>query len=239
MSTVTSLLAQASGSQDAISNALGALDSVLQYAGTVAFAISGALLAVRKRMDIVGVVVLGVIVAVGGGTLRDLLLGDLPVFWVDDPTFVVVGAATALATIPLSKRGAIKMMQRYDLVALTDAAGLALFAVTGTGIALDAGANWLAAALVGVIAGVGGGIIRDVLANQVPDVLASGEFYATAALAGTLLYALLLELDVDPQVAVWLPILVIFTVRASSVLRGWGVPRVGIGDADTDSSGRG
>jgi uncharacterized membrane protein YeiH len=196
----------------------------MEYAGTIAFAISGALVAGRKHMDIVGVAVLGTIVAVGGGTTRDLLLGDVPVFWVSNPTFVIVGAIAALATIPLFKTGTLAVMQHYNLVQLSDAAGMALFVVTGTNVALAAGADDLAAAIVGVIAGVGGGILRDVMANKIPDVLTNGQFYASAAFAGALLYMLLLQLPVSPLVVVWIPILVIFGIRSLSIIFGWGVP---------------
>jgi uncharacterized membrane protein YeiH len=218
-------LAQGSTDQT-VSQALGALQNILEYAGTIAFGISGALVAGRKRMDIAGVIVLGAIVAVGGGTMRDLLLGQLPVFWVNDPTFVIVGILAALATIPLFKTGALQALQNYNLVDLSDAAGLSLFVVTGTSVALSAGAGNLSAAIIGTIAGVGGGVIRDVLANQVPTVLRSGHLYATAAFAGAVLYVLLLDLSISPLIAVWFPVLTIFGLRVMSLRYGWGVPKV-------------
>jgi uncharacterized membrane protein YeiH len=218
-------LAQAAVSDQSIKDALGVLQDVMEYAGTIAFAISGALVAGRKHMDVVGVVVLGSIVAVGGGTARDLLLGDVPVFWINNPTFVIVGAITALATIPLFKTGTLAVLQRFNLVQFSDAAGMALFVVTGTNVALAAGANNLAAVIVGVIAGVGGGIIRDLMANEIPDVLTNGQFYASAAFVGALLYVMLLELSVSPFVAVWVPIVIIFGLRVLSIIYGWGVPK--------------
>ena len=123
------LIAQAATTNDTTSTAADLLQTVMEYAGVVAFAISGALVAGRKRMDIVGVVMLGSIVAVGGGTIRDVLVGELPVFWVDDPTFIVVGAVTALATIPLARSGTLAVMQHYNLVRLSDSAGMALFVI--------------------------------------------------------------------------------------------------------------
>ena len=223
-------LAQAASSDQTIQDALGILQPIMEYAGTIAFAISGALVAGRKHMDIVGVVMLGTIVAVGGGTTRDLLVGEVPVFWINNPTFVIVGAITALATIPLFKTGTLAVMQRYKLVQLSDAAGMALFVVTGTNVALAAGADNLAAAIVGVIAGVGGGILRDLMANKIPDVLTNGQFYASAAFAGAILYVLLLQLPVSPLVVVWIPIAVIFGSRALSIILGWGVPAFEIGE---------
>jgi uncharacterized membrane protein YeiH len=226
-------LAQAAVSDQTINGALGVLQDIMEYAGTIAFAISGALVAGRKHMDVVGVVVLGSIVAVGGGTLRDLLVGDFPVFWVTSPTFVVVGAVVALATIPLFKAGTIAVLQRYNLVQISDAAGMALFVVTGTNVALAAGADSLAAAIVGVIAGVGGGIIRDVLANKIPDVLTNGQFYASAAFLGAIVYVILLQTPLSPFVSVWVPIIVIFGIRLLSINYGWGVPKFRI-DPDDD-----
>lgn len=223
-------LAQDATSNQTIQDALGILQPIMEYAGTIAFAISGALVAGRKHMDIVGVVVLGTIVAVGGGTTRDLLLGEVPVFWINNPTFVIVGALTALATIPLFKTGTLAVMQRYNLIQLSDAAGMALFVVTGTNVALAAGADNLAAAIVGVIAGVGGGILRDLMANEVPDILTNGQFYASAAFAGAILYVLLLQLPVSPLVVVWIPIAVIFGIRSLSIIFGWGVPAFEIGE---------
>ncbi len=209
-----------------VGDALALLQTVLEYAGTVAFGISGALVAGRRRLDLVGVMVLGSIVAVGGGTLRDLVIGDLPVFWVENPVFVVVGAAAALATIPVARAGVLSRPQYWRIVDVTDAAGMALFAVSGTNAALAVGANPIAAALVGVIAGVGGGLVRDVLANEIPQVLVNGQLYATAALAGTLLHVGLLDLGLDAAVSVWVTVAVIFLLRVTALLRGWGVPRV-------------
>jgi uncharacterized membrane protein YeiH len=226
-------LAQAAVSDQTIKGALGVLQDIMEYAGTIAFAISGALVAGRKHMDVVGVVVLGSIVAVGGGTLRDLLVGDFPVFWVTSPTFVVVGAVVALATIPLFKIGTIAVLQRYNLVQISDAAGMALFVVTGTNVALAAGADSLAAAIVGVIAGVGGGIIRDVLARKIPDVLTNGQFYASAAFLGAIVYVILLQTPLSPFVSVWVPIIIIFGIRLLSINYGWGVPKFRI-DPDDD-----
>jgi uncharacterized membrane protein YeiH len=229
-------LAQAAVSDQTIKGALGVLQDIMEYAGTIAFAISGALVAGRKHMDVVGVVVLGSIVAVGGGTLRDLLVGDFPVFWVTSPTFVVVGAVVALATIPLFKTGTIAVLQRYNLVQISDAAGMAFFVVTGTNVALAAGADSLAAAIVGVIAGVGGGIIRDVLANKIPDVLTNGQFYASAAFLGAIVYVILLQTPLSPFVSVWVPIIIIFGIRLLSINYGWGVPKFRINPDDDPPS---
>lgn len=226
--TLEILIAQAAQTEQTITDALGVLQTIFEYAGVIAFAISGALVAGRKHMDFVGVIFLGSVVAVGGGTLRDVLVGNLPVFWIEDPTFIIVGALTALATIPLSRSGTIRVMERYNLVHVSDAAGMALFVVTGTNVALAAGANGVAAAIVGVISGVGGGIIRDLMANRIPVVLNDGKFYATAAFAGAILYVLLLRTALSPFIAAWITVAVIFAIRWFSGIYGLRAPTIEI-----------
>ena len=156
--------------------------------------------------------------------MRDLFL-ELPLFWMDDPEFVLVGAVAAALTIPLFQIGAVQALQSYRLVDSFDAAGMALFVITGTNVALSAGANDFSAAIIGTISGVGGGMIRDVLANQIPGVLKSGHLYASAAFAGALMYVLILSLSVSPAIALWLPALTIFGLRMLSLHYGWGLPK--------------
>ncbi len=223
MMDVFSVLAQVSDTEQTVKEALGILQTIMEYAGTIAFAISGALAAGRKRMDYVGVVILGSIVAVGGGTIRDLIVG-VTVFWIDDPTYFIVASLTALATIPLTRTGTLDQLRRFRLIQISDAAGMALFVVTGTNVALAAGANHLAAAIVGVISGVGGGILRDVLANDTPDVLIGGQFYASAAFLGAASYVLLIRAPVSTLLVFWIPIIIIFGIRSVSLYYGWGVP---------------
>jgi uncharacterized membrane protein YeiH len=230
MIDIAPLLAQASDAEQTVKEALGILQNIMEYAGTIAFAISGALAAGRKKMDYVGVVILGSIVAVGGGTTRDLIIGDVPVFWINDPTFMIIGALTALATIPLTKTGTLDQLRRLRVIKISDAAGMALFVVTGTNVALAAGAGSLAAAIVGVISGVGGGIIRDVLANETPDVLVGGQFYASAAFVGALSYILLLQLPISRLLIFWIPIALIFGIRTASLHYGWGIPTFEVGE---------
>jgi len=224
------LIAQTATNDQATTTAVSLLQSVLEYAGIIAFAISGALVAGRRRMDIVGVVMLGSIVAVGGGTIRDVLVGSLPVFWVEDPTFVVVGAMTALAIFPLARTGTLAVIQHFRLVQLSDAAGMALFVVAGVNVALGAGANNLAAIIVGVISGIGGGVIRDVLANQIPKVFVRGHYRASGAFLGAALYVFLLGTSVSRVLAAALAVALIFGFRAFAIFYGWDVPTVKITD---------
>ena len=136
----------------------------LDIVGTAVFAISGVLLAGKLRMDF-GVLVLGVVTAVGGGTIRDMALDHGPVFWVKDPTDLVVAMVTSMLTIVLVRQP--RRLPKWMLPVL-DAVGLAVFVGIGVNKAFNAEAGPLIAVCMGVITGVGGGIIRDVLAREIP-----------------------------------------------------------------------
>jgi uncharacterized membrane protein YeiH len=163
--------------------AAGTPDLVLESVGTVAFAVSGGAVAVRAGMDWLGVAVLAVVTAVGGGTLRDLLLGRLPVSWIADPWPVWVALATAAVMIAEAYWHPRKAPDTGRIVLGADAAGLAGFTVAGTQLALAAGTGGPVAVLPGVVTGTGGGVFRDVLARQRPLVLI-GQIYALTAAAG-------------------------------------------------------
>ena len=217
----------AASAPELLGSALDTFRVLLEYLGTVAFAISGAVAASRKRMDLVGAVVLACLVAVGGGTARDLLL-DQPVFWMENPTLVVVAMATAVTIATLARRRSLDALARHRIVELSDAAGLAIFVVIGTGIAVGLGINPFAAVIVGVVNGVGGGVLRDLFAAQVPEVFWNGQLYATAALAGGTLYAALHAWGTPAHVTFWVPLCVIIGLRLLSLARGWGVPTVAV-----------
>lgn len=154
----------------------------LDIIGTAVFAISGVLLAGKLRMDPFGVLVLGVVTAVGGGTIRDMALAHGPVFWVKDPTDLVVAMVTCMLTIVLVRQP--RRLPKWILPVL-DAVGLAVFVGIGVNKAFIAETGPLIAICMGVLTGVGGGIIRDVLAREVPMILRT-EIYATACIAGGL-----------------------------------------------------
>jgi uncharacterized membrane protein YeiH len=140
----------------------------LDIIGTAVFAISGVLLAGKLRMDPFGVLVLGVVTAVGGGTIRDMALANGPVFWVKDPTDLVVAMVTSMLTILLVRQP--RRLPKWILPVL-DAVGLAVFVGIGVNKAFLAGSGPLVAICMGVVTGVGGGIIRDVLAREIPMIL--------------------------------------------------------------------
>ena len=163
--------------------------AVLQIMGTISFAVSGAMTAMRKGMDVLGVVVLGLITAVGGGALRDVMLGRTPPAIFSDPLTVAVAAAAAvLVFIPAVRRQLLKTPRIYDMtMRLTDSLGLGIFTVIGAQTACTAlgHANWFTIAFLGTITGVGGGVLRDVLAGDLPYIFRK-HIYAVASLAGAL-----------------------------------------------------
>ena len=157
----------------------------LAFAGTFAFAVSGALLAARHRLDIIGFLFVANMTGVGGGTVRDLLLGA-PVFWVQDATYIAVCSAAALLTY-----AAASLLDRASQALLwADAVGIALFAVLGAQKALLAGVGPGVAVVMGIFTACFGGVIRDVMLNETPIIM-SREIYITATLAGALCYVLL------------------------------------------------
>ncbi len=181
--------------------------------GVAVFALSGALMAARLRMDPFGVVVLAAVTAIGGGTLRDIILDIHPVFWVDDPAYIwAILATAALAMLFVNKLHHIP--ERSLLIA--DAAGLALFAVAGTERSLVHGAPALIAIMMGVMTGVTGGLLRDVLCRQIPMVLQK-EVYATACIIGCTLYVVMDMLSWHTVTAMTLSMLACFAVRVSAI----------------------
>jgi uncharacterized membrane protein YeiH len=196
------------------------LVAILDGLGLVVFATTGALVASRKEMDVVGFALLGTVTGIGGGSLRDLLLGTGPVFWVRDPTplLICVGVSVlvfATAHIPQS---------RYRLLLWLDALGLALFAVVGAEKALEAGAGPVVAVAMGVITATFGGVLRDVLGGERPVVL-SPEIYVTAALIGAALTVAALAFGLPREVALSGGFVGAFVTRGAALLRGWTLPR--------------
>ncbi|GAA2030749.1 trimeric intracellular cation channel family protein [Terrabacter terrae] len=165
---------------------------VLDLAGTFVFALNGALTAIRaERLDIVGVLVLGMFTAMGGGIVRDVLLGSLPPATFSDWRYLLVAAGGALLAFLFGTR----LDHRSFSINVLDAMGLSLFAVTGALKALDRGMSPLPAVLLGTITGVGGGTLRDAIIGRVPSVLSSG-LYAIPALVGAAIIVTAHELGV-------------------------------------------
>lgn len=189
-------------------------------AGLAVFAISGALAAGRKALDLFGVIVLAFVTAVGGGTLRDVMLDRHPIFWLADQTYVIVITAAALLTVACSRWR--EPPERALLVA--DALGLALFSIVGAQVAERAGLPALAGVVLGTITGCAGGVIRDVLAAEIPLVLRPGALYASCAIAGTSTYFLLEWLGAAAAIATVAGMTVVATLRFASIWRRWQLP---------------
>jgi uncharacterized membrane protein YeiH len=198
------------------------LDTLLYWIGQSAVILMAAvavLEAGRKRFDLFGTVIVALAAALGGGSVRDLLLGR-PVFWVVDQTYLLCALAAAFVTFFLAR----VLVLPARLFLIPDAAGLALFTVLGTKASLLWGAPWLVASFMGVITGVMGGILRDILCNEEPLVF-QGTLYATAAWAGALTLIGLLALDLDGRLAALAAGVVIFLLRVAAIRWEIGLPR--------------
>ena len=191
------------------------MPELFYWIGLVAVAVNaltGVIEAGRKQMDLIGVVMVGCATALGGGTVRDVLL-DRTVFWINDQTYLIVALVATLATF-VAVRG-LRLPPRLFLI--PDAIGLALFTVAGTQIALQLNAPWLVASLLGVITGVVGGVLRDVLCNDVPLIFVRGELYASAAWAGALALIGLQALGLSGVAAAWVAMAVILALRLAAM----------------------
>lgn len=187
-------------------------------AGTFVFALSGGVAAVRKEMDLFGVIMLAFLPAVGGGTLRDLLL-DQPVFWLEDSVVLAIAAAGGLTAF-----FAANAIDNWKPLRWADAAGLALFAVSGAAKAGDLGYGLVIMLLMGTITATFGGLLRDVVANRDPLVLKE-DIYATAALFGALVYALLARSPATEAAAFAGGLAAAFTLRGAAILFTLSLPR--------------
>lgn len=200
-------------------DAIATLITVLDLLGVAVFAVTGALVASRKQMDIVGFALLATVTGIGGGTLRDLVLGLTPVFWVQRPVYValcigVAGLVFFTAHIPES---------RYRLLLWLDAIGLSVFCVVGADKALAAGAGPFIAIVMGVITGTMGGIIRDVLGGEIPVILRK-EVYVTAALAGAASFVGGAMAGLSLSAAALAGFAICLVIRGLALWRGWSLP---------------
>lgn len=192
---------------------------LLDYLGTVAFAASGALKAVRKKMDAFGVAVLALVTAIGGGTIRDVLLGA-KTFWLAQPVYVGLAVGTAAVVFVF-----LRLAKRTEGALLVfDAVGLGVFTATGGLRAWDAGTGLVGVVTMACLTGVGGGMLRDVLAGDVPVVLRK-EVYASAAIAGGLLLWELLALGATRPVALCAAAALTILIRTASIVWRWHLPR--------------
>ncbi len=197
--------------------------TVLEIIGVAAFALSGIIEAARKQFDLVGVVMVGFIAAFGGGTIRDLLLDRRPFFWVEQEFWVWVLIGVGFALPFFFKARHIEFTERAMLV--PDAIGLGAFAAGGTHLALDAGASPLIAVVMGVITAVVGGVLRDVLVNEVPRAFHDHQPYAVLGFAGGWLVVLLGYLNLPENLDVLIGAVVIIALRLAAIKFGWTLKR--------------
>lgn len=198
---------------------------VLDLIGTFVFALSGAVAGVKDRLDLFGVLVLSFAASTAGGIMRDVLIGSVPPGAISDWRYLAAALLAGLIVFfwyPISTR----LPDLSSRVLIFDAAGLALFAVVGTQKALGYRLNPVMAALLGVLSGIGGGMLRDVLIAQVPTVLRS-ELYAVAALAGAAVVVLGYVLNLPPAIAAISGASLCFAIRLIAIQRGWRLPIAG------------
>ncbi len=194
------------------------LIDVLVWLGTLTFAITGALVAVRKRFDLVGVVVLGAVTAIGGGSVRDLMAGVIPPTPLTDPAMLWGIVIAAVAVFFLHR-----FIAEGTVYYFLDTIGLAVFATLGAERALDLGFGFWGTVFAGVLSGVGGGVIRDVLSGEVPGILyRAGDFYASAAASGAAVAFLLVP--VNTNIGLTAGIAVALLIRVGSRMANISLP---------------
>jgi uncharacterized membrane protein YeiH len=195
---------------------------LLDLIGTAAFAASGAWAGIRRDMDLLGVLVLGLVTATGGGTLRDILLGDLPPFSLQDETYLYLSLAVSLLIFFFHRR--LDFLNHPLLY--FDAVGLGTFVVIGTGKALDFEIGFVGAIMMGVMTATAGGMLRDVLSNQIPLILRK-EVYASACIAGAALLTALHHLGAPSPAAALAAAITVIVIRLAAIHFNWSLPRAG------------
>ena len=198
------------------------LPSILDLAGTFVFALSGAMAGVKHRLDVFGVLVLSFVAANTGGITRDVLIGAVPPGAISDWRYMGVSLVAGLLTFSFPSA----ITQRWSPVLLFDAAGLALFAVSGAHKALAYGLNPVMATLLGMVTGIGGGMARDVLLAEIPTVLRA-DLYAVAALAGAAIVVIAHMLQLPSGGAALVGAALCFGLRVLAIRHGWQLPVAG------------
>lgn len=183
-------------------------------------AMTAALAAGRRRMDWFGVCVLAVVTALGGGTMRDTLLGHYPLSWVADPNLLLIAACAALFTIAIAR---FMERLRWPFLIL-DALGLVVFTIIGCNVAMEMGQSPVIVIVAGMITGIAGGIIRDVLCNDVPLIF-SGELYATVSIVTGVIYFFGLQWGAAHEFVTILAVIVGFSLRIFAIMFNWGMPK--------------
>ncbi|SES67497.1 trimeric intracellular cation channel family protein [Paracoccus homiensis] len=196
------------------------LVSALDYGSVLIFALTGALVASRQQLDPVGFVFMAALTAVGGGTLRDLILGRETVFWVAQPAYVLIAAAAAMTVFWTAHL----FESRYRVLIWLDSLALAVAVAAGAGVAIEGGFGPVIVVIMGVVTGTFGGLMRDVVGNEVPLVLKQGELYLTAAFGGATGAVIGLWTGLGQGQALILGAALVWVLRAGSLIWGWRLP---------------
>ena len=192
---------------------------ILDLIGTVVFAITGALAAKEHKMDVFGMFILAFVTAVGGGTLRDMMIGSTPVFWMKNPFYILMIVLGVVLPIVLKK-----MSEWKKSILFFDAIGLGVFTVIGVEKGIDFGLHPVIAVALGAVTGCFGGLIRDILRNQIPAVLHK-EIYATASLTGGIMFFVLNYLGFHSDLVAVLTAFIVFIIRVLALKYRWELPK--------------
>ena len=205
--------------------------TIAEYLGTVAFAASGAMLAIDRDLDLLGVIVLGVTTAVGGGTLRDILIGYLPPHMFSSPSYVLIATATSIIIFVAEYIRREKFLKEYrsvdKYVNVFDAVGLGVFSIVGVETAIDLGhgTNAFLCIFLGVLTGVGGGMLRDILSHEVPAVLKK-HIYALASVIGAAMYYYFVKFNLVTDLAAAAAVSAVVVIRLLAAHYRWELPKV-------------
>ena len=195
--------------------------AVIDILGTIAFAMSGALTAMRKKLDVFGILIIALVTSVGGGTLRDILIGKTPVSWMLNMTFVYVIISATIVAIFF--RGYLKYVRRS--LFLFDTIGIALYTIAGVQLSIAAGLHPVVCVILGTISACFGGVLRDILCNEIP-IIFHKEIYATICLLGGSVYLGLSEAGVTQAYAMLISGAIIIIIRTLAVTQQWSLPSV-------------
>lgn len=194
----------------------------INIAGTIAFAASGTLAAMRKDLDIFGLIVIAFVTSVGGGTIRDMLIGHLPVRWILDSSIILLIIAVAMVTVVFRNR-----IEHLDkTLTFFDSLGLGFFALRGIQEGITAQLNVPSCIILGTITACFGGVIRDILLNEIPALFRTGQLYATVCIIGGSLYFALRKLDITVELLDIITVFVIFGIRMLAIKKNISLPKI-------------
>ncbi|MGI5985787.1 MAG: trimeric intracellular cation channel family protein [Clostridiales bacterium] len=202
---------------------------ILEIVGTIAFAVSGAMIAIERRLDLFGVVFLGVITAVGGGMIRDILIGSFPPVMFINMEYVLTACAVSIAVFLVAYFASHTYFKKASFIDTVnnvfDAVGLGAFSVTGTRIGISAGYsdNMFLCVFLGMLTGIGGGLLRDMMSRSIPFVLRK-RIYALAAIAGACLYYLLFRIKAADTIAIFSAVGLTCIIRILATAFEWNLP---------------